>query len=464
MDGSNIALSSLSDLNTRTAWKYVKVIKISSSKCDRKTDKMQGSKKSSTPPRSRRSNINLADLRVSPLSTKYPEPPKDSSGSNDDPSDLSFLRGHSSYIQGKSAPTTPGILSRSSSRKTLGAGLRRTSIYDDDVQTGDSYDRYEYAGVVQGKDGSARVEVGSGQIPKAKSEAALLVQRSRFASKGVQLSRQKQYQYHARSRTGENGISRGKSKLKLVDEDWLTRTGAAANAILQESKGQSWIVSRESSTSLIQLQDTTDEEDEGYEELAAQSASASRRQLVDDELSPVSTRASRWGSRYGSRTASRRTSRRGSVSLTTGSRTPLAPQGGQDSRLDYFEDATRAMAMEPEFIDEDDETDGQGEATLKELTESRSFGLGGIVDRIMNFSLFNVEEKEEATEDEADRPVETEAEAKERRAAENRRKREEKEKLTNRSGSASAQEVTGHGEGGWADAAWLFSVASRAIF
>ena len=287
----------------------------------------------------------------------------------------------------------------------------------------------EYAGVVQDGDSGLRVEVGSGQIPKAKSEAALLVQRNILASQGVRWKKQKQQQQqqqqHARSRTGGSNTPRVKIQTKakeVEDDDWLTRTGAATNALLQESKGQSWIASRESSTSLTHLQDTTDEEDdEGYEEMAALSARGGKREGADEELSPVSTRVSRWGSRYGSRTGSRQTSRRGSLTLTTGSRTPLTLPGGHDGVGEYFDvDSPAVQAMEPNFVDAEEESESHDEAAVARLTESRSFGLGNLVDRLMNFNLFKVEEKEESTEDESNEFGESEREATERRDAENK--------------------------------------------
>ena len=79
--------------------------------------------------------------------------------------------------------------------------------------------------------------------------------------------------------------------------------------------------------------------------------------------------------------------------------------------------------------------------------------------------------REESTEDEdaIHPPSETEAEARERMAAENKRKREAKEVLTNPppppgddapvQDAGAAQDV-----GGWTDAAWLLSVASKALF
>lgn len=348
----------------------------------------------------------------------------------------------------------------------MGGGLsRRGSLYDEvdeDGRVTPGIGSYDYAGLVRGSDGSARVEVGSGRIPKAKSEAALLVQRSKNPSKSAQAKKARLYQMG--SRTGGTNTPRIK---KGIEDDWLTRTGAATNALLQESKGQSWTAS---STALAAFQDSTDEDDdEGYEELAAQSvADPSRREYFDGELSPMSVRASRWGSRYGSRTGSRRTSRRGSVTLTTGSRTPLAtatlvPDGG-----DYFDSIPDSLAIEPDFVDEENES--QDEASLNRLAETHAFGVGGIIDRIMNLSLFSVEEKEEATEDDDVKDGdETEEQARERREAEKKRKREEKEKLVQRSAVGSGEDGregdAGEGGGGWvSDAAWLLSVASKAIF
>ena len=329
---------------------------------------------------------------------------------------------------------------------------RRGSLYDND---GPQEINYAYAGGILGEGGATVGRDAASGMPKAKSDAALLAQRTRLAAKEKQTRTQRQSQ-HGRSLTGGTTTPKLRRPRK-ADDDWLTRTGAAANAILQESKGQSWLASRPSAATLTQLQDTTDEEDEGYEEMAAQSTRTSR--LADDELSPVSTKASRWGSRYGSRTASRRTSRRGS--FNTGTRTPLAI-AGQDGAADYFAEDTMSP-IEPDFVNTDEEGESQDDAAVARFVQNRSFGLGGLVDRVMNFNIFKVEEREELTEEEVEQASETEEQAKARMAAERERKREEKEKLVNRS---AAQEGEGdeEGEGGWSDAAWLLSVASKAMF
>ena len=87
------------------------------------------------------------------------------------------------------------------------------------------------------------------------------------------------------------------------------------------------------------------------------------------------------------------------------------------------------------------------------------------MDRLMNFSLFKVEEREESTEDEAQSGAETSEVAAARRVAEKERKRKEKEELVERQTAAEGRgEGQAEGEGGWSDAAWLLSLASKALF
>src|SRR5436190_23256945 len=68
--------------------------------------------------RNNRSNINLNHLSLAPLTSKLPL--KDPEELPDEVPRLQSSYGRPrSYIEGKSAPTTPGILSRSSSRVSL---------------------------------------------------------------------------------------------------------------------------------------------------------------------------------------------------------------------------------------------------------------------------------------------------------------------------------------------------------
>ncbi|KAH9808836.1 putative Cytochrome-P450 family protein [Teratosphaeria destructans] len=366
--------------------------------------------------RSKRPTTNLSNLRLAPLSTKFAEPPVQDSTAVKSPyeadSSAAFARHHSSYLQGRSAPSTPGILSRTSSRRQFTGGLsRRGSLYEDDTPV-------QYAALSRDGRDKVRVEVGSGQIPKAKSDEALLAA-ERLSSGQTRQKRQKQ----VGSKTGAN-TPRAKSKVGL-DEDWLSRTRASTNALVQEAKGQSWLASRESSTSLAHLD--SDDDDEGYEEMAALSASQARFQILADAASPASTRirSPAWGSRYGSRTGSRMTSRRGTT-------------------------------LEPDFVDEDVEDD---EGDVGRLTGNASFGLGGIVDRLMGFNLFGVEEDAEAT-DEEEREDETEEQRRQRLEDEKRRRREQSKSVVVPAPESGEDGVNE----GWRDAAWLFSVATKTLF
>ncbi|KAI7366977.1 hypothetical protein KC336_g21248, partial [Hortaea werneckii] len=106
------------------------------------------------------------------------------------------------------------------------------------------------------------------------------------------------------------------------------------------------------------------------------------------------------------------------------------------------------------------------ENELARLTSEKSFGLGRLVDQIMGFNLFKVEEGQESTDDDDD-PVDERqrdelTDAASRVAAEAKRRREEKARLT--ALPPAPRDVGEEGQGGWQDAAWLLSVASKALF
>jgi hypothetical protein len=132
----------------------------------------------------------------------------------------------------------------------------------------------------------------------------------------------------------------------------------------------------------------------------------------------------------------------------------------------YFDDV--ATGAEPDFVEAEDEGAVDDEEVSR-LAKQKGFGLGGIVDRLVGFSLFNVDEDgEESDEDRAD---ETAEDAAKRRQAQLRRRREE---LAN--AASSSANATGRAEpeavrppvqgddGGWQDAAWLLSVASKVLY
>ncbi|KAJ9623539.1 hypothetical protein H2203_005801 [Taxawa tesnikishii (nom. ined.)] len=309
--------------------------------------------------RSKRSTTNLSNLRLAPLSN-----PSSAITNPSDTGNAAYANYHSSYIQGKSAPTTPGILSHSSSRRHLHGGLsRKLSIYDQ-------------PSVYYAVERTRQVRRGQEAPPSP------LTHQPRHPNE---------------------------------EDDWLTRAGLATSTLLAESKGQSWLSTRSSSTSLVPADPDTSSSDE--EELAYASLASSRHlALADDESSPLSPRVGRWGSRFGSRAASARTSRRGSRAAL--SRTPLAdadavalPSSG------YFsagaagggdgEALLTPRMLEPDFVDvhEDEEglDAGEGaEADVRRWAAERGGALGGLVERLVGWTLFSVDEDREESEVEDD--------------------------------------------------------------
>lgn len=223
------------------------------------------------------------------------------------------------------------------------------------------------------------------------------------------------------------------------------RAGALIASSTQESKGQSWLATRSSSTSLVDAGD-----EDGEEGVVGEG------EVADDEFSPV---LSRRGS--GSRFASARSSRRGSRVLSRGE---LGMSGG--GNLGRSEGA---FVEGPDFVDVEEEDEGADdgeeevdERELRRLTKEKGFGLGGFVDRFIGWSLFRNEDDERVDGDGEldDRPAEGDG-----FGSEGRRKRRENERVVLAPVHERVETVPppGDGEGGWQDAAWLLSVASKII-
>ncbi|CAD0108976.1 unnamed protein product [Aureobasidium uvarum] len=378
---------------------------------------------------SRRSHTNLSNLRLAPLSRDIS--PVDGRIS-------SSAWPHTSYIEGKSAPTTPSILGRSASRRQLGgAGLsRKLSIHDAE------YDpvRTTSFGVPMN---ALRPVAGDHLMPKAKSEAALNQRPTRAG-----LPQLRTPLLHPSSAS-----LAVKPHDRQNDNDWFTRAGLATTSMLRESKGQSWLTSRHSSTSLQLMHASDDEEDA----LASRSAvSLQRLHFADDEFSPETPRAtSRWGSRFGSRAASARNSRRGSrIDLDS-------PQLHRDPS-DYFGSVAvePEMSVRPDFVDPRDHSDDEDpEQEVARLAREASFGFGPLIDRLVGWTLFDVTEDREATD------VENEGEDETPTIHE----RVKHTPVRPPSPPRPKQAIVGADrqgepeEGGWRDAAWLLGVASKVL-
>jgi hypothetical protein len=231
----------------------------------------------------------------------------------------------------------------------------------------------------------------------------------------------------------------------------LHRAGVVIAAETREYKGQGWLASRESSTSLV------------------------RAGEADDDYEADEGRASQRTSRPGSARPSRRGSRAGSKA-DFAALTALRVHGPRGEPP--VDDA--ALAMEPDFLlkderrrgDEDD-SEGQEEAEVEQLARARGSGLGGLVDRLVGWPLFDVDEDSEddaaaggGTEGDPDGEEGAGAEA--RRLARVRRRREALARAAAGSASATVAVVVVEpprmeDEGGWSDVAWLLSVASKVM-
>lgn len=401
---------------------------------------------------SRRSFPNLTHLSLAPLSSRFPidDEGYGLEGQDSDANEVSQQRSNiqvhiprSSYIQGKSAPTTPSILSRGTSPSGAG-GLRHSRSQRSKKKA--AHPTYIHDAAIAG---SAPGPIHN----KAKSTTIL---HPPGHNPGLTAS-------SLRNQVPKAAVTA--SATSTSADEWLHRAGLAITTAAIETKGQSWLVSRASSTSLV---------NEGeYDTLTSQRPSYAG--TADDEYSPVTPRhAGGFGIRFGSRAASARNSRRGSragsradmgmTGLTSlGARTPGA--GGTEQE-GYFDDALgeAETPVEPDFVDpsnvEEEELyiSGQlAEEEMKRLAAERGFGFGGLVDRLIGWPLFNVDEDGEDADDGA--------EFEEEQAPRKKREESERKAVTPKvDGPPPRGPNDGNvGDGGWKDAAWLLSVASKVI-
>ena len=154
-------------------------------------------------------------------------------------------------------------------------------------------------------------------------------------------------------------------------------------------------------------------------------------------------------------------------------------QQGREGQEAYFD---AALGAGPDFVDAEMEAEEESERIgdveegeddeVRRLARQRGFGFGGFVDRLVGWTLFNVDEDREESERE-DGGAEEPQEAAARRRDEVMRRRELLERTASSSALAAQRERAAVAEeempadngnqGGWQDAAWLLSVASKVI-
>lgn len=361
--------------------------------------------------RKNRSSTNLNHLSLAPLTTKLPLTDLD------DLPDLvgSPVQYNVSYLQGKSAPTTPRLLTRSPARGN--SRSRRTSIHgpQPDILT-KSKSASHLAGSTDG-----RRRGGSGTVTPT--------------------TRRRQEEHSALSMEDGN------------DSDWMLRAGALISSETRESKGQAWLVTKQSSTSLTGLRDT--EEEVLAREAARENELASRRENHRGSVA-VKERTTSPNSRLGSRSHSRRASR----SLPwTPLRDPL-DENYFNQHIAISEEYIRG----PDFVGLDEkleaieiDTSEADEATVRRLVKRENAGMGTWMGNLIGWSLFSVEEQEESDNSEGEDLDSCDAEGYLSRTASSRQLDAISQTSEPRISPPQA------GEGGWNDAAWLLSVASRVL-
>lgn len=377
--------------------------------------------------RHNRSSSNLTNLTMAPLTSKLPP-------SNDD-----YFPDHTSYIDNRSLPTTPSILSRSSSR----VSIRKPAPINLSIP----------------KSKSSIHLTATPRTPRASGHRSGTTTPSRHS--------------HLRNAIAPDALQISTfSEKDRNDSDWLLRAGAMISSSTRESKGQSWLISRASSTSLQRDADEEAFERELAREREYNSRKGSRRGSfdADDEFSPLTTRRSlsfgpatgalsrpmsRYGSRANSIIGSRANSRRGSrAALMTADK-----EGGYfDSEFSHEE-----YPAEPDFVDAEEEgfEDGdearKDEAIVKKLARASRLGLGGWVENLLGWSLFAVEEDGE----EAD--FDTSDEKGDESSLSSRPSRHTLDGMGDTPVAEQMPPLNPNEADGWHDAAWLLSVASKVL-
>ncbi|KAF4121652.1 hypothetical protein GMORB2_2060 [Geosmithia morbida] len=385
--------------------------------------------------RKSRSSTNLNHLTLAPLTTKMPFTGHDQSGGVYD-NDAAGTRAHAtistSYIEGRSAPTTPRLLSR-----TPGIGPRSHSHHR-----------------------TASASGQGGPVTKSKSTTQL----------------------HQKSRTpgATTPKRRAGPKDSDSDSDWLFRTGALISTEAREFKGQAWLVSRQSSTSLVSMKDEGDDRDFERELDEEKDAGSSRR--------GSSAAASDHNGHHGKlpMRGSRLTSRANSATRRSSLASPMPTL--TDSHEDsYFgsaavDDDDSVHQQGPDFINLDERLEQLGgvdgdcglqddEAAVRRLVRRGKADRGTWLSNVFGWTLFSVEEDED---DEEGSEEDEEEEEEEEEAGEEDEGRSKK--LAGRS-SWAVRHFEGVSnapderidppkgeEGPWGDAAWLLSVATKVMF
>jgi hypothetical protein len=248
------------------------------------------------------------------------------------------------------------------------------------------------------------------------------------------------------------------------DSEWLQRAGLALASSTREEKGQSWLVKRESSTSLVSDADY----DEGR---ASQHGSSQKRRSGLSTPATLSRRGSH--SRIASRADLSMTAL-DAEALRRRQRSRKSSAASEHHNLvpDFVDEKIRAemASIQHDFEDgasvssfdsASDSEDDLDEAELHRLTRERGFGLGAWIDRFVGWTLFGVDEEwsTSASVDPTSQAV-TFSDTREAFQASNN----DDDDDSSLKDDEPSRPVEKAGEkGGWDDAGWFFRLATNAM-
>ncbi|KAJ9196999.1 hypothetical protein DTO166G4_2596 [Paecilomyces variotii] len=251
------------------------------------------------------------------------------------------------------------------------------------------------------------------------------------------------------------------------DPEWVLRAGLALAASTREEKGQSWLVKRDSSTSLVEQEQETVLP--SRHDVIGRKSRSGRATPV-----PASRRASRsrGGSKKGSRVDLTMTTTDSTVGCNYSQ--AVSPAEAQHFVPDFVEDHVRSemASMRQDYLEEylsssASETDSEydiDEIELQRLTRERGFGLGSWLDRFVEWTLFGVDEEWPPT-------IAPVASGAEESVTFREDAHDGEEQHTEEDHHALSSEEDNHGvniekpgdKGGWSDAIWFFRVVKNAV-
>ncbi|PWY93696.1 hypothetical protein BO94DRAFT_511514 [Aspergillus sclerotioniger CBS 115572] len=397
---------------------------------------------------SRRSYPALHHVSLSPLNPRFPiDDDTDArdyfSPRHETPGSPGATR--TSYLSSFSVPGTPGVLSHSHSRS------------------------------------GSRVRLNS----RSKSSTRIHSSDTNLQSQGV-ASPLHHHNEPQRSRTPRHHPTDSTNHRHHPDTEWMLRAGIALASSTREEKGQSWLVKRQSSTSLVSDGHQLDLDSQqqhwssrstrhprsGLSTPAAYSRRASRSR-------PTSRRSSRPDLAMTSLDITRATTRRDVPTTTTsGIHTPLEIDYARHLLPDFVDERIRAEMANIQH-DEDEDTFSNSSSTdsmlasedeideqeLQRLTREQGFGLGSWIDRMVEWTLFGVDDwplsappPQPLLEHHDHIQILTDEQD-----HEHEHPTEEADTISiPDSDIASIHEKPGE-RGGWEDAGWLFRIVRRAL-